>query len=254
MYLKINNLNIYYEKYGNKKSTIVILPGWGDTRLTFNYLINYLKDYFTIYILDYPGFGNSSIPESDLTIYEYVSLIERFLTKLDIKEPIIIAHSFGGRITSILSERVKLKKLLLIDVAGIKHKDIKLLLRNCLYKFLKKLGYLLPKKVREKYLKLLFNKFSSSDYKALDKRLLKTFQNVVKEDLTKYYKNITLETLILWGENDDITPLKDGIKINKLIKDSVLIPIANTSHFPYLDKNNLVLKIILAYLKKDIRV
>ena len=48
MYLNINNINLYYEKYGTKEQTIVILPGWGDTRKTFDYLINYLKDYFTI--------------------------------------------------------------------------------------------------------------------------------------------------------------------------------------------------------------
>ena len=58
MYIKIDNLSIYYEKYGNRKQTILILPGWGDNRKTFNNLIYYLKEYFTIYIIDYPGFGN----------------------------------------------------------------------------------------------------------------------------------------------------------------------------------------------------
>lgn len=255
MYINIDNINIYYEKYGTKEQTIVILPGWGDNRKTFDYLINYLQDFFTIYILDYPGFGNSSLPTKDLTIYEYANLINQFITNLNIDNPILIGHSFGGRIISLLTTLydTKYKKLLLIDIAGLKQKrNIKLLLKQSIYKLLKKLKYILPKKLKTKYLNFLFNKFASNDYKTLDKRLLKTFQNIVQEDLTNYIKRINLETLILWGELDDITPLKDGIKINKLIKNSSLITIKNTKHFPYLEKRYLVSRIIFEYLKKDI--
>lgn len=255
MYIYLNGINLYYEKHGTKKQNILILPGWGDTRKTFDYLINYLEDYFTIYILDYPGFGNSSMPNHDLTIYDYSDLIDKFIDILKIDNPILIGHSFGGRLISLLTTKYnhKYKKLLLIDVAGLKKKkNIKLILKQTLYKILKKLGKLLPKKFRQKYLDYLFNKFSSSDYKTLDKRMLKTFQNVVHEDLTNYYSNINLETLILWGTLDDITPLKDGKKINKLIKNSCLIEIQGTKHFPYLEKKYLVAKIIMEYLKKDI--
>lgn len=255
MYINIDNLNIYYEKYGNKKQNILILPGWGDNRKTFDYLINHLKDFFTIYILDYPSFGNSSKQNKDLTIYEYANLINNFIINLNIENPILIAHSFGGRITSILTTKykTKFKKLLLIDIAGLKQKKkLKLIIKQTIYKFLKKLKYILPKKLKEKYQNFLFNKFASSDYKTLDKSMLKTFQNIVNEDLTNYIEKISLETLILWGEFDDITPLKDGIKINKLIKNSSLITIKNTKHFPYLEKRYLVSRIIFEYLKKDI--
>ena len=40
MYFEDKNNKIYYEKYGNKKDVIIILPGWGFTRPTFNYLID----------------------------------------------------------------------------------------------------------------------------------------------------------------------------------------------------------------------
>ncbi|MBQ8472181.1 MAG: alpha/beta hydrolase [Bacilli bacterium] len=254
MYITINNINIYYEKYGTKKQTILILPGWGNNRCTFDYLINFLQDYFTIYILDYPGFGNSTFPNKDLNIYDYTELIYKFITKLNIENPILIGHSFGGRIISILTTKnIKIKKLLLIDIAGLKKKrNIKLLIKQTTYKLLKKLKIFLPNKLKKKYLNYLFNKFSSSDYKTLDKKMLKTFQNIVQEDLTNYIKQIKLETLILWGEYDDITPISNGIKINKLIKNSSLIPISNTKHFPYLEKKYLVSRIIFEYLKKDI--
>ena len=151
MYIKLDDINLYYEKYGNKKQEIIILPGWGDNRKTFYYLINYLKDYFTIYIIDYPGFGNSKFPDKDLTIYDYKEFIIKFIKKLKIKNPIIIAHSFGGRITSLLVKEIKVKKLLLISVAGIKRIDLKLILKKKLYKLLKLVKYLLPKSLKKKY-------------------------------------------------------------------------------------------------------
>lgn len=250
MYIKIEDITIYYEKYGNKNQTLLILPGWGNNRITFNYLINELKDYFTIYILDYPGFGNSTFPNRDLTIYDYANIINQFIIKLNINNPILIGHSFGGRIISLL--KIKYKKLLLIDVAGLNHFNLKLFLKQKIYKLLKKLSFIFNKKLKKKYLNFLFNKFSSKDYKNLNKNLLKTFQNIIHEDLSKYYQNINVETLILWGELDEITPLKDGIKLNKLIKNSTLIKIENTNHFPYLEKKYLVTKIIFEYIKKDI--
>ena len=253
MYIKINNLNIYYEKYGDKKQTILILPGWGNNRETFNYLINNLKEYFTIYILDYPGFGNSSI-DKDLTIFDYTDIIYRFIKIFNLENSILIGHSFGGRIISILTTtyNIKLKKLLLIDVAGLKEYNLKIYLKKKIYKILKKIINLLPNKIKNKYLSILFNKFASNDYKLLPENLYKTFKNVISVNLKNYYKNINLETLILWGEYDNITPLSMGIKLNKLIKNSTLIKIKNTKHFPYLENKYLVKNIIYEYLKKDI--
>ena len=59
MYYENGSFKLYYEKYGNEKESILILPGWGDTRKTFYNIISHLKDKYKIYIIDYPGFGNS---------------------------------------------------------------------------------------------------------------------------------------------------------------------------------------------------
>ena len=77
--------NLYYEKYGNGKKSMIILPGWGDIRTSWNYIIDFLKDDFTVYIVDYPGFGNSKFPDKDLTIYDYTDIIYNWIQSLEIK-------------------------------------------------------------------------------------------------------------------------------------------------------------------------
>ena len=79
MYYNHENYSIYYEKYGDKEKNIIILPGWGDTRKTFYNIINNLKENYTVYIFDYPGFGNSIFPNKDLTIFDYANIIRNFL-------------------------------------------------------------------------------------------------------------------------------------------------------------------------------
>lgn len=252
MNFMINDFNIYYEKYGKGKTNIIILPGWGDTRYTFNKIIDVLKDFFTIYILDYPGFGKSSFPKRDLSIYDYALLIKDFIKINGIDNPILIGHSFGGRIGILLAGlyRINIKKMILIDAAGIKRKKkLKVKLKQTVYKFLKKIGYILPKRIKAKYQNKLIKIFGSTDFKNLDENIRKTFIKVINEDLSKYLTNITTSTLLIWGENDLDTPLDDGKIMNIKITDSGLIVIPNASHFPYLEYPYYINKIILEFLK-----
>ncbi len=246
-------ISFYYEKQGYQKNTIVILPGWGNTRNTFYYFINNLKEKYTIYILDYPGFGKSPVPKKELTIDDYAEEIKEWFLKEKIENPIIIAHSFGGRIVSLLTTtyQIHAKKILLIDVAGIKRrKKLKIFLKEKIYKLLKLLIKRFPKKYQKKQLKKLAEFFSSSDYRNLPTSMKKTFQNIIQKDLRNQYQEIKSDVLILWGEKDFDTPLKDAFLLKKIIKDSECIVYKNASHYSYLENPYLTLKIIEAFLKE----
>ena len=252
MFFKNKNITFYYDKIGNAKETILILPGWGNTKSTFNNIIEKFKNDYTIYIIDYPGFGNSPIINQELTIYDYANMIKFFLEKTKIKNPIIIAHSFGGRITAILvgKYKMKVKKIILIDVAGIKRKkSLKIWLKEKIYKILKKGIYFIPKIKQEQYKQKLICIFASEDYQTIPNCMKKTFQNIIKENLKKYYKQIYCETLLIWGEKDSDTPLKDGKLLEKIIKNSALITYQNAEHFSYLYNIELTNNIISSFLK-----
>lgn len=237
MYFKYKDFNLYYKKIGKETNSIIILPGWGNTRETFRYIINYFKDKYTIYIFDYPGFGNSPIINKELTIYDYTETINEFIKTNHIHNPIIISHSFGGRIASILLDKYKLnaKKNILIDVAGIKRFNLKLFIKQIIYKTIKRIIKIIPHKYRYSIYKKTFNYFSSSDYKKLPPNMYKTFKNIINKDLRKHYKKIETDTLIIWGENDKDTPLKDAYLLEKIIQNSELIIYKNSSHFSYLE-------------------
>lgn len=254
MYFHINDFTLYYEKYGNKDQVILILPGWGETRATFRHLIHILEDYYTVYIVDYPGFGNSPFPSRDLSIYDYTNLIMDFIHINQIVDPIVIGHSFGGRIAIVMNGYFhhKISKLVLIGSAGIKpKKTFRQRIRQWSYKFLKKLSCLLPVKKRKSYLKALLHHFGSSDYQKLSANQRKTFIQVINEDLTPYLCEMQADTLLLWGELDQDTPLKDGKKMEQLIPESALVVLKNCTHFCYLEQPILTQNIILEFLKEE---
>ena len=64
-------------------------------------------------------------------------------------------------------------------------------------------------------------------------------------------KNIKSPTLLLWGENDTDTPLKDGKIMEENIEDASLIEIKGAGHFSYLDSYNQCMEIIKEFLKEE---
>lgn len=255
MYFTYKNISLFYEEMGTGKKTILILPGWGDTRSTFRNIISYLAKEYTVICIDYPGFGKSSFPNYSMTIYDYALLIKAFIEELELNDPIIIAHSFGGRIATLLTGyyHMTISRMVLMDIAGIKpKKTVCRRIKSLIYKTLKKAQYLIPSKYKKRYLEKLSNLFGSTDYNNLPNCMKTTFSNIVQEDLKYYVKDIKSECLLLWGENDDATPLQDGYFFQDNIKDSALIVFAGRSHFAYLEEPWQTINIIMTFIEDDV--
>ena len=254
MFYQYQGVKIHYEVYGSGSKTILILPGWGETKMTFSTMIHALSSTgkYQIYLIDYPGFGKSPSLQTIFTIYDYASLVKNFLEENSINPYLIIAHSFGGRLAILLNSyyHLSIPKILLMDSAGIPpRKTIRSIFKKYSYRFLKKLRYIFPKKLRQKYMNFIFSKYASPDYSQLSSKMRCTFQNIIKEDLTKYLEKMTSEVLLIWGENDLDTPVRDAYIMKKHIKNSALILFENAGHFAYLDKPYLTFQIILSFIE-----
>ena len=136
--------------------------------------------------------------------------------------------------------------MILVDSAGIK-KRLSFLsrIKIKIYK-LKKWWYKLTKNVVK--FNNLINNSGSYDYKMASPVMKQTLVKVINEDLKPYLKKIEVETLIIWGRDDKETPIKDALIMNKLIKNSGLVTLENTGHFPYLENKHTFNIIISNYL------
>lgn len=175
--------------------------------------------------MDFYGFGETPHPDYALCLDDYVFSIISIINHYKMKNVILVAHSFGGRVALKIAYKYgyMLEKMILIDAAGIKpRRNIKYFYRVLRHKILKKL------KIK--------HKSGSSDYRQLTEIKKKTFINIIKEDLKGILENITLPTLIIWGEKDKETPMYMAKKLNKKIANSGLVILKGVGHYSYIDK------------------
>lgn len=235
MYTQISNQNIYYQKIGEGKN-LILLHGWKQDVSSFWGVVDLLKNHFTIWLLDLPGFGRSDNPKKIFSVLDYAEVIKGFISKMKIKQPTILGHSVGGRIAAKLASKYPdiLHKLILEDSAGIRPKrDVPKFIFYWIAKIFK---YTVPNifNLKEK-MRLSFYKSLESDYLTAG-GLKDTFTKVLNEDLTSDLPKIKTETLLIWGEQDPTreASLKNGKKMYQLIEKSKMVTLEG-GHFPHLE-------------------
>ena len=235
MKINIQNLEVNYIQYGEGKD-ILLLHGWGQNIEMMKPIGDNFCDRFRITILDFPGFGESDEPKETWTIEKYVCLVEELTKKLNIKKPIVIGHSFGGRVAIKFSSRNPIEKLVLFGSPCIRIKE-NLSLSVRILKAIKRLPGM--NGIGE-YMKKFIG---SRDYKAASPIMRQTLVEVVNEDLSKYAREIEAPTLLIWGINDDEAPVSDARELEKIMIDAALITMPGT-HYTYLENLGQVVNIL----------
>lgn len=253
MIVKIKDYDINYIDEGNGE-VVLLLHGWGSNIKSFSLLIELLKCKYRVLAFDYPGFGESQMINKSLSVDDYADIVVDFLKLMNVINVTLIGHSFGGRIIIKLNNRQDLsfniEKNVLIDAAGLKDKkSIKTKIKIALFKTLKKMSKLLPiqNDKKEELEKNLRKKFGSSDYASSPKVLQDTLVKAVNEDLSEYLPKMK-ETLIIWGDNDTVTPMWMAKKMESEIKNSGLV-VLHGGHFSYIDDYFTFRKVICSYFK-----
>lgn len=256
--MKSNNQPILADKINyqvaGQGQAILLLHGWGANLQSFKPVYDFLVPHFRVYNIDFPGFGQSAAPQTVWNTQDYAVCIKQFIQQLNIENPILIAHSFGGRVAiRLAAEQQKIAKLILVDSAGIKPKrTIGYYLKIYLYKLIKKIATLpLLNHIFNPLIERAKRKLGSTDYQNVSGVMRDILITVVNEDLTLLLPQITTPTLLIWGEHDQATPLSDGQLMEKLIPNAGLVVLKNAGHFAYLDKLNEFLLIIDNFLQKE---
>lgn len=227
---------------GKSKKDLIFLHGWGVDKHSWSPILERLKEKFKIHVLDFPGFGESVLTKP-YRLIDYADFVVDFLRVEKVKKIIIVGHSFGGRVAIkiVASFPSIVEGLVLVNSAGVKTKYG---IKHYFWLAITKTGnfFLSLPFVRNFYppVKKFFYKartLEQSDYFNINnENLKKTFINIIDEDLSEDIGKINLPTLIIWGENDQMTPLEDGQIIHRLIRDSKIVVFPNAGHFSYLDE------------------
>lgn len=227
--ISINGLRINFRTIGEGRP-LLILHGWGSKSERWQKVAELLaKNGIKVIIPDLPGFGKSDQPQTALEPEEYCKIIEDFIKILNLEKFYLLGHSFGGALAvkCTLDFPEKINKLFLVAAACFRKRSLKKRFFYAISKVFKIFSFLpFYSYVRKGFYKYIV----CSDYPYTDGVMKDIYLKIIKKDLSDILPKIQNPTVIIWGEKDKITPLKEAYSIKEKIKNSKLIIIPEGSH------------------------
>ena len=230
----------------------MILHGWGWPVSTPQWVrVKELleKQGYKVVVPDLPGFGNAVQPSEPWTISNYAEWVNDFCEKNNLSQVFLAGHSFGGSVATKFSVKYpeKVKKLILIDSAGIRKKRLKKEVQKTVAHFLNKFSclpfYGFFRKIAYRTL------FKASDYLLTEGVMKKTYLNVIREDISDLFFRIAVPALLVWGGNDGITPLRHAHFIKEQIRGAKLEIIPGVGHNPHKESPEILVEKIVNFIK-----
>ncbi|MGD1835161.1 MAG: alpha/beta fold hydrolase [Nitrososphaeraceae archaeon] len=259
-YLTIDGSKIRYLDYKTSRlktsETIIMLHGLGASAERWERVAPKLADYFRIIVPDIIGFGYSDKPTIEYSSEFFIKFLNNFVNRLKLKDLNIIGSSFGGYIALeyALKYRKKTKSLILVSPAGLMKNST-----DALNDYMTAAIYPNYNNVKKAYSEMSF------DTKIVTDESIKDFINRMRlenskysfmstimslkntENITEKIKNFKVPTLLIWGENDKLIPVKYGNEYQKILNCELKI-IESCGHTPFLEKPKEFVSIIRNFL------
>lgn len=228
------------------KPVVLFLHGWGAPAATYKLMLDHISADCRVVAPDLPGFGGSEEPPEAWCVDDYVAWTRAFAKVVGLTKVILMNHSFGGRISIKLlanpDDALTVSKAVFMDAAGIRPKrTAKYYGKVYSYKLLKRL---FPRAAQKRQ-----GKVGSADYRNASPLMRQTMVKCINEDLTVLLPNIAVPTLLIWGEADTATPLRDGKLMEQKIPDAGLVVLPGAGHFAFAEQWGLCSRVLDSFLK-----
>ena len=252
-----NKSSVQFWEYGDaSQPLLVMIHGFRGTHHGLQRIIDQLPGYHII-VPDLPGFGASeAFLEGEHSLTQYVAFLKAFLEHLNPNQPLVlVGHSFGSIITSHYAalSPASIHQLVLINPIGAPALEGPKAVMTRLAIFYYWLGRQLPAHASHWWLsappivKIMsvamakskdasmrryihqqhlahFSSFASPQVVA------EAFRTSVSQDVRQVAQKITTPTLLITGEQDDITPLNKQRELVAAMPNAVLKVIPSVGH------------------------
>jgi 2-hydroxy-6-oxonona-2,4-dienedioate hydrolase len=254
-YLNVDDLLIRYIDTQSKGKSVLLIHGLGGSIESWINNIDTLSTkQLRVIAIDLPGFGSSDKPQINYTINFYTKFVAKFINYLKILSPIsIVGSSLGGHIAAEVAIHYYkiVYKLVLVSPAGVLPisfggtpallKYTNILKARTIQEVKRALAYVDDNSIDETYARKVYHKLSMPGAKEAFLSALSGSARSAR--LNRRLHKIKAHTLLIWGKEDRIIPVKFIEPFIKM-KNCRLILLENCGHRPYVDKaeffNNIV--------------
>jgi 2-hydroxy-6-oxonona-2,4-dienedioate hydrolase len=234
-----------YNSFSSKKSeTLVLLHGIGASAERWSNVIPFFYEHFRLIVPDIIGFGYSDKPTVEYNVPFFVKFLVEFLNCLGMKKTSIAGSSLGGLIAAEFAIKYShmVNKLILVSPAGTMKTSTKTLEEYILaslypthdnvWRAFNNMAFD-PRTVKEQTIEEFINRMKLPNAKYAFMSTMLAIRNTT--DLSSRLSKIHSPTMIMWGEQDDMIPVKYAEDYRN-IPNSNLEVIPQCGHTPFTEK------------------
>jgi len=264
-------IKLYHEFYGQGEPLLCI-HGFGASLYSWRHFIEPLAKNYQLILIDLKGCGKSPKPgDTKYSTQDHADLLYQFILEHELRNLTLIGNSFGGALSLLLSlmlfdegESGRLKSLILIDAGAYKeyipaylkllsvpliNLGVYLVPSRFAVRAILRMAYYDPGKITEEQIAAYTAPIAAAGGKHALRETGAQLMPANFDELVKRYKDIKAPTLIIWGRQDRIIPLKVGELLDRDITNSTLKIIEECGHAPQEEKPEETVPLVLEFLK-----
>jgi pimeloyl-ACP methyl ester carboxylesterase len=218
-----------------KQQDVIILHGWNLSGDRFSPLTQVLeKNGYRVFAPDLPGFGKEPAPVKPWHVVDYAEFVHRYAVKNNIRQPVLIGHSFGGRVSLKYAELYgdTLRAMVLSGTPGFSPIPRKKLL---FFLVIAKIGGFIfsmpPLNLLSDWARRwLYYAAGARDFFRAEGSMRETFKHIVQDNLITAMESVSIPTLLIWGEYDVIVPLAIAERMAEVMNNTTLKVVPEKDH------------------------
>lgn len=221
------------------KETLIFIHGAGGGQLTWVYQKSLFEKQFNPILIDLPGHGESG-GEGEEEIARYAEHVYSFAERLGLSKTVLIGHSMGGAIAQTLAlKHPEFIKAIVLVGTGARLRVLPMVLEGLKNSF----EETVQKIARFAYSPRASGEFIERGIEQLlgchPRVLLGDFLACDRFDLTKEVEQIKVPTLVICGDEDQLTPVKYSEFLHHRIGNSRLEIVHGAGHMAMMEKPDL---------------
>jgi 2-hydroxy-6-oxonona-2,4-dienedioate hydrolase len=259
--IQIHGNKIRYLEYSNfnstEEETLVLLHGIGASAERWSKVIPFFHEHFRTIVPDIIGFGYSDKPTIEYNIPYFVKFLKDFLNRVGVKSACIAGSSFGGLVAAefAVNDSNMINKLILVSPAGTMKTSTKTLEEYILaslypthdnvWRAFNNMAFD-PRTVTEETILDFIDRMKLPNAKYAFMSTMLAIRNTT--DLASRLSKVKSPTIIIWGQNDEMIPVKYSEDYRNIPNSNVKV-IPRCGHTPFTEKPELFSKIAIDFLK-----
>lgn len=271
-HVSIHGHSVGYRR-GGSGPTVLLIHGLAGSSKTWDDVIPLLTPHADVIAVDLLGHGESAKPTGDYSLGAFASGLRDFLSILGVESVTIVGHSFGGGVAMQLAYQHPhlVDRLVLVGSGGL-GREVSWLLRVLT---LPGAEYVMPiafpkpivdratdvgrqlgrRNIRWPKLAEMWRAYSSLAGATNRKAFVRTMRGVIEPTgqtvnaSDRLYLAAHVPTMIVWGDQDGIIPVRHGYAAHELIPSSRLEVIEGVGHFPHVERPDTFANLLVDFLE-----